>query len=135
MTTITTIDKKALNTLRTVLGKELTPILAEYGLKFKLGNARYQEDSVKFTGFRISLENAQDPSAKALTEDNEFRATHDFTTFDLDKVGVSPNGLEYKLVGYKPRNRKYPYICLSLEDNKRYKFTEDGAERMFGHTS
>lgn len=130
-TAITKMDPQAIERLRAVIEKELTPILDEYGVTFKLGNARYDDDSVKFTGFRIALQNAEDPTAKALEAENKWRRQNGIMHFDLDKIGSTPHG-KYTLVGFKPRNRKYPFICLNLDNGGKYKFSEIQAERMFG---
>tara|TARA_R110002020_G_scaffold30453_6_gene95984 strand:+ start:2574 stop:2972 length:399 start_codon:yes stop_codon:yes gene_type:complete len=127
---ITEMNPTEIKKLRATLENELTPILAGLGLTFELGNARYDNDSVKFTGFRIALENAQDPTAKALEEENDFRQQMGDVVFDLTKIGETSQG-KYSLVGYKPRNRKYPFICLNLDNGGHYKFSESQAERMF----
>jgi len=116
--------------IRDILEKEMTPILNAHGLTFVLGNARYDADYIRFTGFRVSLENAEDPTAKALKEENEYRQKYGGKVLDLNKIGEW-NQTSFSLVGYKPRNRKYPFICMNLENNQRYKFTKQQAEKMF----
>ena len=49
---------------------------------------------------------------------------------DADKI-ADYRGDKYTLVGYKPRNRKYPFIMKNLSNGKNYKFDVITAERMF----
>ena len=42
------------------------------------------------------------------------------------------HGIKYKLVGYRVKARKQPFIVLNLTNNKEYLFTEDMGKRFFG---
>ena len=66
MKTITTMDRKNAGNIRKILETELEPILKQHGLSFALGNASYDDDSVKFNGFRISIEGGLSVQGKAL---------------------------------------------------------------------
>ena len=135
MSVITQMDRNAAREIREILTNELPDLLAPYGLKFELGGARYDDDSVKFTGFRLMVEGALSPTAKALQEELESRATGSkwgtaVIELDADKI-ADYGGDKYTLIGYKPRNRKYPFIMKNLSNGKNYKFDVITAERMF----
>ena len=42
------------------------------------------------------------------------------------------HGIKYKLVGYRVKARKQPFIVLNLQNNQEYVFTEDMGKRFFG---
>ena len=42
------------------------------------------------------------------------------------------HGIKYKLVGYRVKARKQPFIVLNLTNNKEYLFTEDLGRKHFG---
>jgi hypothetical protein len=139
MSVITQMDRKAAREIREILTNELPDLLAPYGLKFELGGARYDDDSVKFTGFRLMVEGALSPTAKALQQELEDRANFNWSDdvgeirypeLDADKI-ADYRGDKYTLIGYKPRNRKYPFIMKNLSNGKNYKFDVITAERMF----
>jgi hypothetical protein len=128
------MDRNAAREIREILTNELPDLLAPYGLKFELGGARYDDDSVKFTGFRLSIEGALSPTVKALQEELESRATDEWgmgaIELDADKI-ADYRGDKYTLAGYKPRNRKYPFIMKNLSNGKNYKFDVRATEQMF----
>ena len=134
MSVITQMDRNAAREIREILTNELPDLLAPYGLKFELGGARYDDDSVKFTGFRLMIEGALSPTVKALQEELESRATDEWgmgaIELDADKI-ADYRGDKYTLAGYKPRNRKYPFIMKNLSNGKNYKFDVRATEQMF----
>jgi hypothetical protein len=135
MSAFTQIDKSAAKKIREILNNELPDLLAPYGLKFELGNGRYDDESVKFTGFRLSIEGALSPAAKALQEEMEDRVNLNSNgviavELDADKI-VDYRGKKYTLTGYKPRSRKYPFILKNLSNGNDYKFPVDLVEQLF----
>ena len=131
MTAFTTMDVPAIKRIREILTEELPGILEPYGLTFAMKNAKYDDDSVTFTGFTISLEGALSDMEKHLTRELKDRAEYDWLVeLDVTKVAAS-RGKNYSLVGFKPRNRKYPFICKDASNGKNYKFTKDAVEAMF----
>ena len=65
---ITEINPQAIREVRQMIKDSLSVIMEDNNLKFELGNATYDEDSFKFTGFRISLADALSPEQKALEQ-------------------------------------------------------------------
>jgi len=135
MDAITSMDRATAGLVREILERELPAILEPHGLSFKLGNARYDDDSIKFNGFVLTVAGGMSEMEKGLEGELEHRALHPFkVTLDADKV-VNFRGEPHTLVGYKSRNRKYPFIVRNLTTEKNYKFTVNSVERDFAETS
>ena len=125
------IDLSEAKRIRAILEKELPEILSKHGLTCNLGNSKYDASSLTFTKMRISFEGAASETETALVNELKYRATSDWMT-ELDATKIATlNNLRYSLTGFKPRNRKYPFICKNLANGKDYKFTEEAVERMF----
>ena len=125
------MDLSEAKRIRAILEKELPEILNKHGLTCNLGNSKYDASSLTFTKMRISFEGAASETETALVNELKDRAAFDWMTeLDATKIATSRN-IMYSLVGFKPRNRKYPFICKNLVDGKSYKFTEEAVESMF----
>lgn len=125
------MTKLQIKSLRLLIETTLTDTLKEKGFRFELGNASYDSDSVKFTGFRISFADALTQEEKALKNELEYRrAFEPVVTLDDSIVGTD-KGQQFKLVGFKPRSRKKPFIIEDIKTGGRYVCPESMAERMF----
>ena len=132
---ITEINPQSIKQVRQMIKDSLSVIMEENNLKFELGNATYDEDSFKFTGFRISLADADDQKLKDLKNYLKY-SEHDF---DLDKILIDnksnryPNGLvdRYKLVGFKPRSHKKPFMIENLDTHQNYVCDEKMIVRLY----
>ena len=129
--TIQKMDSRTTDVVRKLLEKGLPSILEEHGLSFKLGNARYDDDGVKFTGFRISVSGALSESEKALKQELEFRTSFS-NVVDLDSSKIaSIQGTDYSLVGFRPRASKKPFIIKKVGTDNEYLIDEKTVERFF----
>tara|TARA_R110000824_G_scaffold199515_1_gene383487 strand:+ start:43 stop:480 length:438 start_codon:yes stop_codon:yes gene_type:complete len=134
MNKITTMDRKNAGNIRKLLETELEPILKQHGLSFELGNASYDDDSVKFNGFRISIEGGLSVQEKALEREIADRRNYEFMV-ELDPTKIAKSfGMSVSLVGFKPRARKRPFVIRDLETAKEYIITTKQAEKLFGPT-
>tara|TARA_R110002110_G_scaffold86383_1_gene225455 strand:+ start:318 stop:755 length:438 start_codon:yes stop_codon:yes gene_type:complete len=134
MNKITTMDRKNAGNIRKILETELEPILKQHGLSFDLGNASYDDDSVKFNGFRISIEGGLSVQEKALEREIADRRNYEFMV-ELDPTKVTKSfGMKVSLVGFKPRARKRPFVIRDLETAKEYIISTEQAEKLFGPT-
>jgi hypothetical protein len=125
---ITEIDRNTCKKIREILDRELPGILEPYGVSFDLGNIRFDDDSMNFTSFRLSVEGAKSEDEKALERELAARAEYDWmVTLDATKI-VEKNGMSLRLVGYRSRNRKYPFITEDVSNGKRYKLSEENTE-------
>ena len=129
---ITEINPQTIKQVRQMINDSLSVIMEDNNLRFELGNATYDEDSFKFTGFRISLADALSPEQKALEQMLTVRKKADWMkTLDATKIGTD-RGLSYKLVGYKPRARVKPWIIQDIRTGSTYVAPDHLIERMFG---
>ena len=104
--------------------------MEENNLKFNLGNATYDDDSVKFQ-FRISLSHALPPEEKALKQQLNFRKAVDYVVTLDDSIIAEETGQQLKLVGFKPRASKKPFIIEDVTNGERYICPESMVERLF----
>ena len=128
---IETINKQTISQIRQLVEDSLSVILEDNNLRMELGNASYDNDSVKFTGFRISLANALTQEEKALKNELEYRRAFEPRVTLDDSIVGSDKGQQFKLVGFKPRSRKKPFIIEDIKTGGRYVCPESMAERMF----
>ena len=128
---IETMSKGNIQKIRSMIEDSLFVIMEDHGLKFELGNGSYDSDSVKFNGFRISLADSLNPEEKALQGQIDFRRKYDgLVTLD-DSIIAEDRGQQFKLVGFKPRARKKPFIIEDIKTGGRYVCPESMAERLF----
>jgi len=128
---IETMSKGNIQKIRSMIEDSLFVIMEDHGLKFELGNGSYDDDSVKFNGFRISLSHALSPEEKALKQQLNFRKTYDHVVTLDDSIIAEDRGQQFKLVGFKPRARKKPFIIEDIKTGGRYVCPESMAERLF----
>ena len=128
---IETINKQTISQIRQLVEDSLSVILEDNNLRMELGNASYDNDSVKFTGFRISLANALTQEEKALKNELEYRRAFEPRVTLDDSIVGSDKGQQFKLVGFKPRSRKKPFIIEDIKTGGRYVCPESMAERLF----
>ena len=124
------MDRTTIRHIREILEDNLPSLMEENNLKFNLGNATYDDDSVKFQ-FRISLSHALPPEEKALKQQLNFRKTYDHAVTLDDSIIAEDKGRKFKLVGFKPRASKKPFIIEDVTNGQRYICSESMAERMF----
>lgn len=125
------MNRKNAKKIRVFLKKELPSILDKYGMTFELGNATFDSDSIKFNGFRLSINGALSQQEKALKSELDFRK--DYGVGELDQTKIARlDGMKVSLIGFKPRARKHPFIVQDLDTSKEYVIAEDTAERIFG---
>ena len=124
------MDRTTISHIRQILEDNLPSMMEENNLKFDLGNATYDDDSVKFQ-FRISLSHALPPEEKALKQVLDFRRTFETAVTLDDSIIAEDRGQQFKLVGYKPRARKKPFIIEDIKTGGRYVCPESMAERLF----
>ena len=125
------MDRTTIRHIRQILEDNLPSLMEENNLKFELGNATYDDDSVKFNGFRISLSHALSQEEKALKQQLNFRKAVDYVVTLDDSIIAEETGQQLKLVGFKPRASKKPFIIEDIKTGSRYICSESMAERLF----
>lgn len=114
MKKVAEFNKATLKDFRTELDAVLEKFGKKIGVELSAGGIRYGTNSVtvKVEGLLVG------------SQSKEVAAIDMFTTFkENDIIKVAQLG-EVKIVGYKPRNRKYPYIVETVKGGKRYKLSE-----------
>jgi len=111
--------KDSLKVLRKDIDSALKSVADKHGLSLMLGNIRFNEES--FTG-KLEARVTDKPGETTMAAD--FRALAHSYGLSPSLLGqvLSINGKRYKIVGLKPRNRKYPVIAESVATGKRFKF-------------
>ena len=94
----------------------LVEVLEQHGFECRIGGARFGEGHATF-----KLEVHRPGASKEQGEFAAFAAVHGLDPEDYGLVVVM-SGDTYKLVGYRHRSTKYPFICERVRDQKRYKF-------------
>jgi RecB family endonuclease NucS len=107
-----------------------TPTLVEEDLKalddnydITVGNASFDSQEVTFK-LTLRLKNAE------RKESMDLNRYADLYNVEPQKV-ADVHGIKYKLVGYRVKARKQPFIVLNLTNNKEYLFTEDLGRKHF----
>ena len=122
------LDKKTCQVLR----KELQRVIEESKdydslnkqFDIKVGNASFDSQEVTFK-LTLRLKNVESKYSMDLDR------YADLYNVEPQKV-ADVHGIKYKLVGYRVKARKQPFIVLNLTNNKEYLFTEDLGRKHFG---
>jgi hypothetical protein len=121
------IDKKTCQVLRNELqriieeSKDYDSLNNQFDIK--VGNASFDSQEVTFK-LTLRLKNAE------RKESMDLNRYADLYNVEPQKV-ADVHGIKYKLVGYRVKARKQPFIVLNLTNNKEYLFTEDLGRKHF----
>ena len=111
-------DKTTLKVLREDINEALTIVANQHNIKISVGNCSYLEDSCTFK-LECSLPNALKKTERDLETELEYREQSSIAiTLDRTKIAYSDDGNHYKLVGYKTRARKNPFIIEKVIGGK-----------------
>ena len=118
------IDKKTCQVLRNELQKvnDNSSLSDKYDIK--VGDCNF--DGYEVT-FKVTLR-VKDVESKESMDLNRYADLYNVVPQKVADV----HGIKYKLVGYRVKARKQPFIVLNLTNNKEYLFTEDMGKRFFG---
>jgi hypothetical protein len=115
------------------LRKDLDVVLSKYskesGVHLSIGNIRFGdvEATIKLTATLPNNNNSLQT-----TEQEAFKrfADLDSISVKLNELGTSRNLGTVKMLGYKTRNRKYPYIVEQVSTGSRYKLSTSSARSL-----
>jgi hypothetical protein len=121
--------KSNLNDLKKDLDAVLSAYSREAGVHFNIGNIRFGdvEATIKLTA---RLPNNEGAFQSAEQEAFKRFAELDSISVKLNELGTSRNLGTVKMVGYKSRNRKYPYIVEQVSTGSRYKLSTSSARSL-----
>lgn len=114
MKNIKEFDQANLKALRTELDVVLAKFKKKSGVEFTLGKIKYSSNTVTLT-VEGKIVGTQSSEAKMLEVFTKFK--------ENDIIRLAALG-ECKVVGFKSKNKKYPYIVETLHTAKRYKLSE-----------
>ena len=113
---IRNIRGKLQNLIDENVGIRIDDILNDY--EIHVGNANFSETEVTF---KLTVK-VQGSKPKEELELETYLSYN--PKLDNEKI-VQFKGMDLKLVGFKPINRKYPFILQDMKTSKRYKFPTD----------
>ena len=93
-------------------------------LDFTMGNMTYSENQVTL---KLTIRVAKAPN-KMMEDLLEFIKGRKFYGDEYNMISESGN---YELIGYKPKNRKYPFIYLDRSSKRSFKTSREGMEKKF----
>ena len=118
------IDKKTCQVLRNELQKvnDNSSLSDKYDIK--VGDCNF--DGYEVT-YKVTLRMKDIQSKESMDLDRYANL------YEVEPQKVADvHGIKYKLVGFRVKARKQPFIVLNLTNNKEYLFTEDMGKRFFG---
>lgn len=125
------MDKKTAEIIRKLINENLN--LEDKGFKFELLNGSYDDNQITFK-LRVQSNDAIPQSEAELDRDNKWRTS-------LGKKALSKEiiceigGAKCKLVGFRPKARKQPYIIENVNNGKQYVIDERTAETYYAMAS
>ena len=123
------LNKKIIRELRDTLQRCLDYKLSEIAswvedrYDINVGNASFDNYEVTF---KLTLR-AKDVGSKESMDLDRYADLYNVVPQKVADV----HGIKYKLVGYRVKARKQPFIVLNLTNNKEYLFTEDLGRKHF----
>lgn len=134
MVTIKQFNRKNLETMRNSINDKLSELESEFNIKIKLGRISYGDDN--FTA-KVETNLVKDGKVVETIAIDFDRYKHAWgLKFPLGYTfHMNMSDSVYKVVGLKPRNRKYPIICEELSSGKRYKMSEDRINEIYDRVS
>ena len=119
------ITRSTVTAMRTDIENALAEVEAKYGVKVNLGNARFNNDMVRFTKVEF---NSVSEGGNVITE--ERKALERAFPQYVDKEVVFKNGrVSGKVVEYHSRKSKYPFI-VETASGDRYKMSESNLKSL-----
>ena len=117
--------KELRNTLQNFIDHKLSEVASwvEDGYDIKVGDCNF--DGYEVT-YKVTLR-VKDIESKESMDLNRYADLYNVIPQKVADV----HGIKYKLVGYRVKARKQPFIVLNLTNNKEYLFTEDMGKRFF----
>ena len=122
---IETINRQSIDVIRKSIDNALQQIQKDLGVKIKFGNARYDEDTVRFPNVEVSLENAKPKEEKDLEWVLKM-----YDHIDSNKIADVGNH-KFSIVGYNVKAKKNNWVVLDHVSNKKYVMPMDSVERHF----
>ena len=122
MKTINEFNRNNLDIMRTSINSKLAELESDFNIKIELGRISYGDNN--FTS-KVNCNLIKDGQVvETIATDFDRYKDAWGLEFSLGTTFISNNST-YKVLGLKPRNRKYPIIAEDISNGKRYKFSEE----------
>tara|TARA_Y100000996_G_scaffold240570_1_gene189132 strand:+ start:1330 stop:1707 length:378 start_codon:yes stop_codon:yes gene_type:complete len=125
------MDKETAKLIRKLINENLN--LENTGFKFELMNATYDDNQITFK-LQVQSENAIPQSEAELDRDNKWRTSLGKKALSKETIATI-SGAKCKLVGFRPKARKQPYIVENVNNGKQYVIDERTAETYYAMAS
>ena len=122
---IETINRQSIDVIRKAIDNALQQTQKDLGVKIKFGNARYDEDTVRFPNVEVSLENAKSKEEKDLEWVLKM-----YDHIDTNKIADVGN-YKFSIVGYNVKAKKNNWVVLDRVSNKKYVMPMSTVEKHF----
>ena len=120
------LTRKTLQEIRVQLNEVLAKTNID-GIEITLGNATFDSDNATFK-LKLKVEGALSQDEKSL------EAMASLMNLDTTKE-TTIDGMRCKLVSYKNKAPKFPWVIENLDTNQRYKLQNFQAQAYFGAKS
>lgn len=130
MKTINEFDRSNLDVMRSSINSKLAELESDFNIKIKLGRIGYSDSNFTAKVECNLVKDGQVIETIAIDFDRYKDAWG--LQFSLGDTFIS-QGEKYKVLGLKPRNRKYPIIAEDISSGKRYKFSEDTINNFYNN--
>ncbi|MBC8428244.1 hypothetical protein H8D04_00030 [bacterium] len=117
------LDRNTVKMISNDIEKALGDVANKYNVVINRGNASFTSDNMTLKLNVSTIGNDGNVMTKEATDFNTYASMYGITKSLGDVVNYM--GGEYKIVGFKPRSKKYPVIVEKLNDGGRYKFPVD----------
>ena len=123
------ITRTLLRTIRTDAEAALLDVAKKHGVQLTVGNGSFARDG---SNAHLKLEiagiaDSGEVMTKEATDFKRYASSFGLTPEDLGTT-FKYNGKEFKLIGCKPRNHKFPLIAENTKNGKTYKLPKDAVK-------
>jgi hypothetical protein len=126
------IDRQTVRQLREAIDENLKEIADEMGVEIKAGSATFSREGHVTFKVECSLigKNGEVQTKEAI----DFKTYEGRHGLPLSLLGqtFSLGTTQYKLVGYKPRSKKFPIVAECVQTRKKYKIPLWQVQTAFG---
>lgn len=116
MTKITDLNKASLTALRPEIDAALAELGARFGLTFRAGNGSYAGDHAHFK-LEIKVDDPAVQEAAAKADFDLMAPLFGLEASDYNRE-FGAGSKRYRLIGFEPKRRKWPFRVMDLNANK-----------------
>jgi len=115
------LDRNTVKMISNDIEKALGDVANKYNVVINRGNASFTSDNMTLKLNVSTIGNDGNVMTKEATDFNTY-ASMNGVTKSLGDI-ITHGGHNYKLVGWKPRSKKYPVLVEKITTGKKFKFS------------